>query len=30
MYPLITSKMILQPIELLGLDIKYGINDALP
>jgi hypothetical protein len=29
MYPLITSKMILQPIELLkGLDIKYGINDA--
>jgi hypothetical protein len=30
MYPLITNKMILQPIELLkGLDIKYGINDAL-
>jgi hypothetical protein len=30
MYPLITSKMILQPIELLrGLDIKYGINDVL-
>jgi hypothetical protein len=29
MYPLITNKMILQPIELLkGLDIKYGINDA--
>jgi hypothetical protein len=29
MYPL--NKMILQPIELLkGLDIKYGINDALP
>jgi hypothetical protein len=28
MYPL--NKMILQPIELLkGLDIKYGINDAL-
>jgi hypothetical protein len=30
MYPLITNKMILQPIELLkGLDIKYGINDFL-
>jgi hypothetical protein len=30
MYPLITSKMIAADRTLKGLDIKYGINDALP